>query len=154
MKYTLLTTTFLLFCGFTQAQDTPEEMVKQTIIEFFEAFHKKDTAVLRTMAMDATPMETIGKDQEGNTVLRKSTYNDFLNRMAGMPEDMQFREELTDYMIRVDGDMANAWTPYRFWIDGELSHCGVNNFQLIKQGDGWKIFFVVDTRRKGDCFHE
>ena len=46
--------------------------------------------------------------------------------------------------------MANAWTPYQFWFNDQFSHCGVNSFQLIKVDNTWKIFFLVDTRRK-DC---
>ena len=151
MKYTIVTTVFCLIMGLAHAQQAEEEAVKQAIDEFFVAFHEQDTVALTAMAMDNTPMETIVKDQEGNTVLSKSTYEEFLGRIANMPEDMEYREELTDYMIRVDGDMANAWTPYRFWIDGEISHCGVNSFQLIKQDGHWKIFYVVDTRRKENC---
>lgn len=151
MKFKLITTAFLLFCGFTQAQSSEEEAVKQVVVDFFEAFHKQDTASLRTMALPESRMESIGKDQEGKIMLRKSSYDDFLQRIAGIAPDMKFKEELTDYIIKVDGPMANAWTPYTFWINGERSHCGVNSFQMIKQDGAWKIFYIVDTRRKEGC---
>ncbi len=47
--------------------------------------------------------------------------------------------------------MANAWTPYEFWYNGNFSHCGVNSFQLIKKDEKWKIIYLVDTRRKEGC---
>ena len=150
MKYKLITASFLLFCGFTQAQ-TEEEAVKQVVVEFFEAFHKQDTASLKAMALPDSRMESIGNNEEGKIMLRKSTYDEFLGRIAGISPDMEFKEELTDYIIKVDGAMANAWTPYKFWINGELSHCGVNSFQMIKQEGEWKVFYVVDTRRKDGC---
>ncbi|THD67708.1 nuclear transport factor 2 family protein [Robertkochia marina] len=151
MKYKLITAAFLLFFGFTQAQSTEEEAVKQVVVDFFEAFHKQDTAALRAMALPDSHMESIGKDEEGKIMLRKSTYDEFLGRIAGISPDMEFKEELTDYIVKVDGAMANAWTPYKFWINGELSHCGVNSFQMIKQDDTWRIFYIVDTRRREGC---
>ena len=54
--------------------------------------------------------------------------------------------------IKIDGNMANAWTPYEFWFDGNFSHCGINSFQLIKEDKTWKIIYLVDTRRKKCLF--
>jgi hypothetical protein len=47
--------------------------------------------------------------------------------------------------------MASVWAPYKFYLGDKFSHCGVDVFQLMKTGDGWKIIYIVDTRRKGDC---
>jgi len=38
-----------------------------------------------------------------------------------------------------------VWAPYDFWIDGKLSHCGTDAFDLIKTEDGWKIAGGVYT---------
>ena len=151
MKYHFLAAALFLFCGFAQAQQSEEEQVKQVVTDFFDAFHKKDTVTLKTMAVSGAKMESIGKNKEGEVVLSKGDYQTFLERMAGMSPDMKFKEELTGYEIKVDGPMANAWTPYKFWLNGELSHCGVNSFQMIKQDGEWKIFYVVDTRRRENC---
>ncbi|MEM0542129.1 hypothetical protein WFZ85_05850 [Flavobacterium sp. j3] len=54
------------------------------------------------------------------------------------------------YTIQVDGEMAHAWTPYEFYVNGKFSHKGVNAFTLFKDGSleasGWKIIHIVDTR--------
>ena len=71
--------------------------------------------------------------------------------IANIPKDRKFEEKLLDFSIQVDGNMANAWTPYEFWYQEELSHCGVNSFQLIKEDDKWKIIYLVDTRRREGC---
>jgi hypothetical protein len=44
--------------------------------------------------------------------------------------------------------MAHAWTPYEFYINGKLSHKGVNAFTLYKDDGQWKIVHLIDTRRK------
>ncbi|WP_285711517.1 DUF4440 domain-containing protein [Erythrobacter oryzae] len=41
--------------------------------------------------------------------------------------------------VRVDGDMALVWGPYRFISDGQTSHCGINSLSLVKTEGGWKV---------------
>jgi hypothetical protein len=55
------------------------------------------------------------------------------------------------YDIKIDDNMAIAWTPYEFYITDKFSHCGVNVFTLIKTEQGWKIAGIIDTRRKEKC---
>jgi hypothetical protein len=55
------------------------------------------------------------------------------------------RERIWNPEVRVHGSIANVWTPYDFWIDGKLSHCGVDAFDLIKTPKGWKIAGGVYT---------
>jgi hypothetical protein len=47
--------------------------------------------------------------------------------------------------------MAAIWTEYSFYLGDKFSHCGVNSFQLFKDETGWKIIYIVDTRRKEGC---
>ena len=41
--------------------------------------------------------------------------------------------------VRIRGFIANVWTPYDFWTNGRLSHCGIDSFELIKTEQGWRI---------------
>ncbi|WP_412561080.1 nuclear transport factor 2 family protein [Winogradskyella sp. MIT101101] len=150
MKKLLLLSAFC-FTLIVNAQKTEKENVKATIVEFFEAFHKQDTTKLKAMAKGDIKMQSISEDKEGKTVLQESDYSQFLENIASMPKDRTFEEKLLDFNIQVDGNMANAWTPYEFWYNGNFSHCGVNSFQLIKVNDEWKIIYLVDTRRREGC---
>ncbi|WP_111682896.1 nuclear transport factor 2 family protein [Winogradskyella tangerina] len=143
----------LIFCmGLTvNAQDSEKDKVKATIENFFVAFHKQDTLTLKTMAKGDIKLQSIAVNREGKTVLQESSYNEFIKSIASIPKDNTFEEKLLDFNIQIDGKMANAWTPYEFWYNGNFSHCGVNSFQLIKEDDEWKIIYLVDTRRREGC---
>lgn len=143
----------LIVCfGFIcNAQKSEKEDVKQTIVNFFDAFHKQDTTSLKSMAKGNIKMQSISFNKEGESVLQENNYNDFVRNIASIPKDRTFEEKLLDYTIKVDGNMANVWTPYEFWYNGNFSHCGVNSFQLLKEGDNWKIIYLVDTRRREGC---
>ncbi len=150
MKKLLLLTVFCFSFG-VQGQNTDSEAVKETIINFFEAFHKQDTTALKTMAKGDIKLQSISVNKEGKSVLHESEYGQFLKNIASIPNENTFEEKLLSFNIQVDGNMANAWTPYEFWYNGNFSHCGVNSFQLIKEDDAWKIIYLVDTRRREGC---
>ena len=133
------------------AQNSEKDKVKATIIEFFDAFHKQDTTALKSMVANSITLQSISSNIEGKTVLRQDDFNKFIKSIASIPKDQTFEEKLFDFKIQVDGIMANAWTPYEFWFNGNFSHCGVNSFQLIKVDDTWKIIYLVDTRRRQGC---
>jgi hypothetical protein len=134
-----------------KAQQSETDNVKSKIIEFFDAFHKQDTVALKSIATDKVILQSISEDKDGKTVLKEDDFNQFVKSIASIPKDKKFEEKLLGFNIQVDGNMANAWTPYEFWYEGEFSHCGVNSFQLIKDDGEWKIIYLVDTRRKEGC---
>lgn len=51
-----------------------------------------------------------------------------------------------DAEVRVAGPVANVWLPYDFYIDGALSHCGVDVFTLLRTELGWRIAGLTFTR--------
>ena len=143
---------FIICLGWNiNAQQSEKEDVKATIIKFFDAFHKQDTTALKAMVKGDIKLQTISVNKTGQTVLRENDYSNFVKGIASIPQENSFEEKLLDFSIQVDGPMANAWTPYEFWYNGNFSHCGVNSFQLLKENGDWKIVYLVDTRRRKGC---
>lgn len=141
----------LLISSSSFAQDSDEIDVKKTVIKFFDAFHKQDSIAIKELVSKDLKLQSIGKSKEGFTQLRNEEFSAFLKSIVSIPKDQKFEEKLLDFEIRVDGDMANAWTPYEFWFNGKFSHCGVNSFQLVKLEGVWKIIYLIDTRRREGC---
>jgi len=141
----------LLFTNISMAQNSEELEVKNTIIKFFDAFHKQDSIAIMALVSEDIVLQSIGKNREGVTEFKKEKFNDFLKSIVSIPKDQKFEEKLLDFKISVDGPMANAWTPYEFWFNDKFSHCGVNSFQLIKLDRSWKIIYLIDTRRREGC---
>ena len=150
MKKLLLLLTLCLGLNLN-AQNSDIEDVKATVKAFFEAFHKQDTTALKSMAKGDIKLQSISVNAEGKSVLKENDYSQFIKSIASIPKDNTFEEKLLDFSIQDDGNMANAWTPYEFWYNGNFSHCGVNSFQLIKEDKDWKILYLVDTRRRKGC---
>ena len=103
------------------------------------------------MVSDDIVMQRISIDSLGKSSVRKQDFAEFLKAIVSIPETTQFKEIINSYSIQIDGPMANVWTPYEFRRNGEFSHCGVNSFQLFKDGGDWKIIYIIDTGRKEGC---
>jgi hypothetical protein len=129
------------------AQDFQKEAVKNTIQTFFEGFHHRDTVLLHQVCADKMILQSIAENTNGNS-LTEEPLHFFYRSIASMPKDLKYNEQILSYTIQVDGTMAHAWTLYEFYLDGKLSHKGVNAFTLFKEKDSWKIIYIIDTRRK------
>jgi ketosteroid isomerase-like protein len=144
MKNTVLWL-FILLLGFSGQAQTDE--VKQTIQTFFEGFHAKDTLKIKSTCSDKLVLQSISENPKGNKFSEESP-KAFYVSIATIPAEVKFEERILSYHIQVDGSMAHAWTPYEFYLNGKLSHKGVNAFTLFKTAEGWRIVHLIDTRRK------
>lgn len=131
--------------------DINKKKVQQIVETFFEGFHKQDSTIIKKVVHENVMMQSIGKNQIGEIELSKQDFSGFLTSICSIPETTSFEERIESYEIQMDGKMANVWTPYSFYINGNLSHCGTNSFQLFKRNEVWKIFYIVDTRDRSGC---
>ncbi|MEO6760618.1 MAG: nuclear transport factor 2 family protein [Saprospiraceae bacterium] len=124
-----------------------EKAVKAVINRFFEAMEKKDTAMLRSTCTDTPVFQTYMNNRDGKLELMNEDFSEFV-AFVGTPSSDQFAEKITFEAIHVEPSLASVWAPYKFYLNGKFSHCGTDSFQLLKTAAGWKIQYILDTRRK------
>lgn len=130
-------------------ENLEKDAIISTITHFFNGMRKKDTTLINQTLFETVRFQTTGQ-KEGVPFLHEEMLEDFLTMIA-TPRKEIFDEQILSFEIRIDGQMATAWTPYKFYLDKTFSHCGVNAFQLFKSESGWKIISILDTRRKEPC---
>lgn len=153
-KKTLIRRFFWMFIisitsGMAMAQ-TAEDSVKTTVNNLFKAMKHADTALLRSCFTDSAILQTIARNKEGEISIRTEAVDEFVS-IIGKEQKGYADEQIQFDVVRIDGPLAIAWTPYKFYYKGKFSHCGVNSFQLIKTAEGWKIQYLIDTRRRQGC---
>lgn len=142
-RYTVMACLLLGLSSYGQKQE-----VQKTIELFFEAFHQRDTSKLKIVCADKIILQSISESTtKGNKIVDESV-SAFYKSIAEIPAATKFYEKILGYTIVVDGTMAQVWAPYEFYINDERSHSGVNSFTLFKDKEGWKIVYLIDTRRK------
>ena len=137
----------LAFPCLIQAQKD-EKAIKAVINRFFEAMEKGDTTTLLSTCMPDPVLQTYMKDKDSDLQMYTENFTDFV-RFVGSPKKDKFKEEIKFDAVHSEMSLASAWTPYTFYLNGKISHCGTNSFQLVKTAAGWKIQYIIDTRRKG-----
>jgi Putative lumazine-binding len=148
----LLLNLFLGITCTTVAQTTISETeAKQIITTFFDGFHKGDTLLMQGVLAKDVRLQTAATDKNGVPQVSDDSVSKLLTAIANRPANQQWEERLLDYEINIDGNLANVWTPYEFWFNGNFSHCGSNSFTLAKTTDGWKIIHLIDSRRTEGC---
>lgn len=124
--------------AFSQSE---EKAVEEVIRSLFEGMKSKNAEQVAAAFYTEGLMQTVQAKPEGSTVGSNSVA-DFVKRIATTPAETTLDERILDYQVKVDGTLASAWTPYRFYVNGNFSHCGVNSFQLVKMAEGWKIVYI------------
>jgi len=91
----------------------------------------------------------IFKQKDGKSRYQSINGEAFSKMFADKSKAM--REEMYDPKIEVSGDWAMVWGRYVFFDGDKLSHCGINQFNLIRTEAGWKIANGASTIDPGDC---
>lgn len=147
MKYIYI---FLFFTSISGINAQNNE-IKNTINKFFEGLQNGDTITINKVIHEDLTLQTTYTNKEGKNLLKNETKKEFLTSVAAKNEEDIWLEKLISFSINVDANLATVWTPYEFYFNNSLSHCGVNSFQLFNDNGHWKIISIVDTRRREGC---
>lgn len=135
------------------AQTTNEgKAILEPVTRLFTGMNLGDSAMVHTAFTKQVSMASIFKDKNGNPAIRYQSSLDAFLKAVGTPHDQAWNEPIWDVKVEQDGNMAQVWARYAFYLGKTFSHCGVDAFQLFKGADGqWKIFSLADTRQKEGC---
>lgn len=106
---------------------------------------QSDTNMVKECFAEGAMLQTFTRQKDGKIVLTKETVSDFCKAIASIPKGAA-DEQVVFESIKIDGRMANVWTPFKLYFNGKLYSCGVNSFQLVKLDNEWKIQYIIDTR--------
>ena len=150
MKKLFVFTLFIACSGKIFAQQTATDAVKQSVNTMFDAMRKGDSTLLKSVFSKDMVLQSVSTGKDGKSVLNTESAQDFA-KAIGTPHTGVYDERIVFGDIKIDGDLASVWAPYQFYLGDKFSHCGVDVFQLMKTAYGWKIIYIVDTRRKDNC---
>jgi hypothetical protein len=131
-------------------QQTEIDAVKKTVNTMFDAMRKGDSTLLKSVFSKEMILQSVSNNKQGKAVLSTEKADGFV-KAIGTSHSAVYDERITFGDIKIDGDLASVWAPYKFYLGDKFSHCGVDVFQLMKTAEGWKIIYIVDTRRKDNC---
>ena len=136
------------FSRMTQAQSTTDrerDAILKVVQIFFDTMTARDVDSAREILVPQGRFHAMRAGSEP----RSLSNEEYLAQLQASKQTM--RERIWNPEVRIHGAIATMWAPYDFWIDGKLSHCGVDAFDLIKTADGWKISGGAYTVERTGC---
>lgn len=129
--------------------DADRAAVLATVDAFFRTMTARDVEGARAVLEPEGRFFSVRTAADGSRTVRSFTNGSYLD---GLAEGTVVQvERIWDPQVRVHGDVANVWAPYDFHRDGAFSHCGVDSFDLVRTGVGWKITGGVYTVEPEGC---
>ncbi|MEJ1237505.1 nuclear transport factor 2 family protein [Chryseolinea sp. T2] len=133
------------------AQSSEEQQVRSVVAQLFKGMELGDSAMARKSFMPQVTVATVKTTKEGQLVLTRDAGVAGFLKAIGTPHPDKWYEEIWNVKVSIDGLLAQVWCDYAFYLGNKFSHCGVDAFQLFKDGGTWKIFHLADTRRSTEC---
>jgi len=121
---------------------------RAAVEQLFEGMRTADPDLVRTV-LAADARFALLDEREGPRTVRAQSVDGWVGAIG--TSGGSWDEQIYDLDVRVDGMMASIWAPYTFYVDGQISHCGINSIELLYDATGWKITQISDTRRRDDC---
>ena len=125
-----------------QSGNSEKDAVLKAVQIFFDTMAAKDVEGARAILQPQGRFHAMGM-RDGKPDVRAFSNEEYFADLQASKQKM--RERTWNPEVSVHGLIATFRAPYDFWIDGKLSHCGTDVFDLIKTEDGWKIAGGVYT---------
>ena len=143
----------VLLVGAVHAQDDERAAILALTERAFDAVRSGNPDDWRAIQVAEGAAISMRPDPEGvagKYQMRMTQNEEFAAALK--PDARDFVERWTsEPTVLIRGPIAVVWGEYDFRIDGELSHCGVDAFDLVKLDGEWKMVNIMWTVERDNC---
>ena len=125
-----------------------EEAVLAVVQKFFDTMTARDVVGARETLIIEGQIASFREGPDRATV-RTTPLKTYLEGLGSGTRLLE--ERMWDPTVIIHGRIAVVWTPYDFYNDGELSHCGIDIFSLLMTDEEWKIAGLTYTFEPMGC---
>lgn len=143
----LLTIIVLITFHISNAQEKEIMAVVQSV---FDGMATNNGEMVKAAFTEDAILSTVAYDEEGKAFKREGSLKKFVEAVSA-EKAQPFNEPIWNERFEIHGALASLWVDYAFYLGNTFHHCGVDAFHLMLTDEGWKIFYLIDTRRTDDC---
>jgi hypothetical protein len=149
MKYIKLFSLTLILAASAFGQAANDKKAVLGVVNcLFDAMAAADAAAIIATGTKDNQLAAVQKGRDGKlriSAINGEQFSKFFTKPGAVKEVMY------DPKVEVDGDWAMVWGRYVFFADGKLSHCGINQFNLVRADGEWKIANGASTIDRDAC---
>jgi hypothetical protein len=124
-----------------------EQAVLASVNALLASFRAGDSAAMLRWVYPDGRVTATGARASG-TGLRQQSWTEFAARVSPAG---RFDETISDPAVEIDGDAAMVWAPFVVRIDGKVSNCGFDHFDLVRENGNWKVMNLTFSSRIAGC---
>ena len=133
----------------TDAASPEAAAVMVPVNAVFAAMAARDGALVTPHLDPEARLTAVIARPDGTQIIRRMSGAEFAGGLQ--PSGPALEEVMPDPIIAIDGDVAVVWGRYVFKIDGAISHCGSDHFDLIRKDGVWLIAGLTWNQRTTGC---
>ncbi len=150
MKKTIITLSALVLLSASVFGQTNDKKDALGVVEkLFAEMAAANPAGILALGTPENQLVAIRKQRDGKTRIEVIGGEAFSKMFTN--KEAKLREEMYEPQVEVNGDYAMVYGRYVFFVGEKLSHCGVNQFNLVKTDGTWKIANGASTIDPNDC---
>jgi hypothetical protein len=149
MKFLIILAAAALLSIPAAAQEKGEAAVIGVVDRLFTEMAAANPEGILAVHTPTSDLVALFKQKDGTSRIQSINGEAFSKMFTDRSRVM--KEEMYDPKVEVSGDWAMVWGRYVFWVDDKISHCGINQFNLVRTPDGWKIANGASTIDPGAC---
>lgn len=107
------------------------------------ALDQGTAAELEALVDPAGRIVVVNRSKSSETI-RTLPMRQFIAELPGNKDRLAERIGAPTLLQR--GGLAQVWAPYTFWVNGKVSHCGIDNFTLVRRDGRWIVSDLSYTR--------
>ena len=107
---------------------------------------ERDWEGIRELYHPRATLVRTGVDDQGQAFVLAMTFDEYVANVTRLLRDIEFSETEIHQEVTVFGNVARLASVYEYRsrsVDGRRRGRGVNFFNLVNEGQGWKIMNIV-----------
>lgn len=136
----------LLGCSCLPAAGTEDSRAILAAVQtLFNGMAQHDAEMIKSAMTPDAKLVGARSGRPASTVSR----DDFAASIAA--NKSQLLERIWNPEVLIRGNIAMVWAEYDFHLNGQLNHCGVDTFLMLKTDEGWKATAISYTSETEGC---
>lgn len=128
--------------------DAEEEAILRVVDAFLLAIGNHDYDALKDLQVaEGTTFFQRSTKAEKRPVARRPN-SDFMKPQANVDP---FIERYWNPVVLMRGDLAMVWAPYELRDNGQVVHCGIDGFDMVKLDGKWRVGNLISTMEPEAC---
>jgi hypothetical protein len=130
------------------ADEADAKPVLAAIDALLATFESGDAAAMLRVVYPDGRVTASGRRADGASSLRPQSWTQFAERIT---PQRAFQERISDPTVKIDQDIAVVWAPFVVRVGGKVSNCGIDHFDLVREGGAWKVMNLTFSSRTAGC---